>query len=74
MLIQVRRAGATICVTSVSVFTFISMKLFPLLANTIQIYGCMAIFAAFALFGLFFTIFVIKETKGKNLDTLEYKK
>lgn len=69
-----RRAGATICVTSVSVFTFTSLKLFPLLADKIHTYGCMAIFAGFALFGLFFTTFVIKETKGKNLDTLECKK
>lgn len=45
----------------------------PVLLANFDLYGCMFMFAMVSLVGLVFTIFVVKETKGKNLDVLELK-
>lgn len=57
--------------SSVSFLAFIMLIIFPYLMSYLNLHGCMFLFSAVALFGVFYTIFVVPETKGKNLDVLE---
>lgn len=50
------------------------LSLFPIMLTSIELYGCIWFFSSMATFGLLFTIFVVKETKGKNLDVLDENK
>lgn len=68
---QVRRTGQTLCMISNSIFAFISLKMFPVLMDRIGLHGVAWICAAVCLYGIFFSIFVLKETKGKNLNTAD---
>lgn len=45
----------------------------PILLENLDLDGTMWMFATVSVLGLFFTIFVVTETKGKNLDVLEIK-
>lgn len=47
------------------------LKVFPIMLASIELYGCMWFFSCMATLGFLFTIFVVKETKGKNLDVLD---
>lgn len=57
--------------SSVSFFAFIMLMIFPYLMHYLQLHGCMFLFAAVSAFGLVYTIYVVPETRGKNLDNLE---
>lgn len=50
------------------------LSAFPTMLASIELYGCIWFFSCMATFGMLFTIFVLKETKGKNLDVLEENK
>lgn len=50
------------------------LRLLPVLLANLELYGCMWLFACIMVTGLCFTIFVVKETKGLNLDVLEVNK
>lgn len=58
----------TVCVSSLSVFAFIMTRVFPYMLDWIGLYGCMFAFAVVSSSAFVFTIIVIKETKGINLD------
>lgn len=45
--------------------------IFPYLKMYLDLHGCMFLFAAVSVFGVFYTVYVVPETKGKNLDVLE---
>lgn len=47
--------------------------LFPMMLDKFDIFGCMWFFAMVAFLGFLFILFVVEETKGKNLDQLEEK-
>lgn len=68
---RIRRIGATICVCTVSVFAFVMLLFFPVMLATFELYGCMWFFAAVSVAGFVFTLIVVEETKGKNLDQLQ---
>lgn len=57
--------------SSVSVFAFIMLKVFPSMLLGLDLYGCMFLFSFVNLLGILFTKFVVPETKGRNLDVLE---
>lgn len=65
---QVRSVGATICMLSNSVFAFISLKMFPILMHELRLSGVSWICAGVCLLGILFSIFILEETKGKNLN------
>lgn len=50
------------------------LKIFPFMLATMELHGCMWFFGGIVTFGLLFTLIVVKETKGKNLDVLEESK
>lgn len=56
---------------SISVFAFTSLKLFPVIIDSFGLYVAMWICCGVCVLGVAFSIFILKETKGKNLNTLE---
>lgn len=65
---QVRTFGSMVCMLSNSVFAFISLKTFPILMHSVHLYGVSWICAGVCFFGILFAIFILQETKGKNLN------
>lgn len=57
--------------SSVSVFAFIMLKIFPSMLVKLDLYGCMFLFSFVNVLGIFFTKFVVPETNGQNLDVME---
>lgn len=70
LLSQIRKVGVMICTCVSFGLQFSIFKLFPYFLKMLELYGCMWLFAGVTLFGLLFSVFVVKETKGKNLDVL----
>ncbi|XP_037042110.1 facilitated trehalose transporter Tret1-2 homolog [Bradysia coprophila] len=68
---KIKRIGGPICMSSVSVFAFIMLKVFPSLMLGLDLYGCMFLFSAVNVLGIIFTKVVVPETKGRNLDVLD---
>lgn len=68
---KIRGIGTTICLCTLSMEAFLVLKLFPILMDIINLYGCMWVFAATCFAGGIFVIFVVPETKGKNLNTVD---
>lgn len=50
------------------------LSVFPSMLASIELYGCIWFFSCMATLGMLFAIFVVKETKGKNLDVLDENK
>lgn len=53
--------------TLIAACAFITLKVFPILLVSIQLYGCMWIFAIICFAGAIFILLIVPETKGKNL-------
>lgn len=68
---KIRKIGATICTTSVSMFSFVILKGFPVMLHRLELHGCLTVFAAVSLFGVLFTLFVVRETSGRRLDVVQ---
>lgn len=68
---KIRRIGATICVCSASLSSFNMLLFFPLMLDTFELHGCMWLFACASSAGFVYTLLVVKETKGINLDQLQ---
>lgn len=64
---QVRTFGMIIVSSSVSIFSFTSLKLLPILMEAIDLYGCMMIYGTGCIIGAFFVLFVLEETSGQSL-------
>lgn len=47
------------------------LKLYPLIEEKFNLYGAMIVFSTVAILGAIFIYFVVEETKGKNLDTVD---
>lgn len=65
---NVRTIGLTLGMTSMNIFAFAITNTFPVLVQTIQLYGCMMILGACCSIGIFFVLFYMGETKGRALD------
>lgn len=70
LISQVRTFGSMLCMLSNSVFAFISLKTFPILMHSVHLYGVSWICAGVCFYGILFSIFILKETKGKNLNEI----
>lgn len=60
----------TFTTISLNVFSFLISKLFPIWCEIIGLYGCLVIMAAISTIGIVFVIFVMEETKGRDLDSM----
>ncbi|XP_031637651.1 facilitated trehalose transporter Tret1-like [Contarinia nasturtii] len=68
---KIRTIGLTICVLSMYISAFIFVKMFPIILTLIDLYGCMIILMVGCVVAAFFVIFVLDETKGQTLDTIQ---
>uniref|UniRef100_A0A182QAT9 Major facilitator superfamily (MFS) profile domain-containing protein n=1 Tax=Anopheles farauti TaxID=69004 RepID=A0A182QAT9_9DIPT len=64
---KICNAGNTLSMVSVTIFAFISLKIFPILVETIALYGALGLFAGISFFGVIVIALIVPETKGKNL-------
>lgn len=69
--LQIRKVSATICTCTVSLFAFIMLRTFPIMKDSLSLYGCLWFFSGVSMLGILFTVAVVKETKGKNLDAFD---
>lgn len=65
--IQLRSIGSTIAVVLLCFFAFFVMKAYPLLLEAIGIHGTLWISSAVCAVGVVIIVFLVPETKGKNL-------
>lgn len=65
---RVRAVGSSLCVTSISMVSFVILKSFPLVAEALGLHGCMWIFAGVCVAGAIFIGLVVEETRGKELN------
>lgn len=68
---QIRTIGLTICILFVYASAFLFIKLFPILLEIIDLYGCMVIYTIGSVAGAIFVLFALEETKGRSLDMLK---
>ncbi|XP_039437013.1 facilitated trehalose transporter Tret1-like isoform X1 [Culex pipiens pallens] len=68
---KICNAGNTISMISITIFSFISLKILPILLEQIQLHGAVAIFASTCFIGGIVIALFIPETKGKNLVSPE---
>lgn len=50
---------------------FISVKIFPILLEIVDIHGSLMIFGIASIAGAIFVLFVMEETSGQSLDDIE---
>lgn len=65
---QIRTSGYVIIVAWINLATFACTKLFPILLDIVDFYGCMLIFAIGSTLGVLFVMFCMEETNGKSLN------
>lgn len=56
---------------SLGISAFTSLKMFPILMEALELYGCMMIYGSGCIAGAIFVLFVLKETSGQSLDDVE---
>lgn len=67
---QARSSGIALCVVTINMFAFISTKTFPILSESMQLHGCIGMYAIICALATLFITIAIDETKGKNLDSI----
>lgn len=55
----------------IGIFVFSVVKLFPLLSDSLDLYVCLWFFSGTNLVGLLFSIFLLKETKGTDINIIQ---
>lgn len=65
--LRLRMHVTIICLNVLLIAGFLVLKFFPIVVVTIEIYGAMFLFAGICGCCVIFILFVIPETKGKNL-------
>ncbi|XP_052864416.1 uncharacterized protein LOC128271025 [Anopheles cruzii] len=65
---KLRSVGSTISGTLLCMFAFVVVKMYPILMESIQIHGTVWISSGVCAVSVFVIIFLIPETKGKNLN------
>uniref|UniRef100_A0AAG5D9P6 Major facilitator superfamily (MFS) profile domain-containing protein n=1 Tax=Anopheles atroparvus TaxID=41427 RepID=A0AAG5D9P6_ANOAO len=68
---KICNAGNTLSMVSITIFSFISLKIFPVMVEAINLYGAMGLFAGISFLGVLVIACVVPETKGKNLITAQ---
>lgn len=71
---KVRSLGVTVGMVAMNIMSFITSGSFPILMETIELYGCMVILGVSCALGMLFVIIYMQETKGKTLDLLNEEK
>lgn len=53
---------------SLSLANFISLKIFPILLESIDLHGCLMVYGVGCIIGCLFVLLCLKETSGQSLD------
>lgn len=64
---KICNAGNTLSMISITIFSFISLKIFPIMVEVIQLYGVLGLYAGISFAGVAVIALIVPETKGKNL-------
>uniref|UniRef100_A0A2M4AI92 Putative sugar transporter n=1 Tax=Anopheles triannulatus TaxID=58253 RepID=A0A2M4AI92_9DIPT len=64
---KICNVGNTLSMVSVTIFSFISLKIFPVMVEAIHLYGAIGIYSGICFVGGTIFLFIIPETKGKSL-------
>lgn len=67
--LKIRSQGSIISLTAYLISGTIILGYFPILVDTLELYGCVWLFAGICFAGNLFIILVVSETNGKNLVT-----
>ncbi|KAG4071882.1 hypothetical protein HA402_006043 [Bradysia odoriphaga] len=70
---NVRQTGVAICMIAMSSFAFLTVFTKPILQDAFDLHVVIWIYAGVCVVGFFFSIFVMVETKGKNLNKVQEK-
>jgi len=65
---KIRTVAATLCLSLISLFMFLMVKFYPIIAEVVHMHSCMWFFALISAFGVFFGVFLLDETKGKDIN------
>lgn len=65
---KTRSFGMTLSTTVLNILSFMMNKIFPIAQQSIGLMSCLVIFCVACTFGVFYSIFILKETKGKELN------
>lgn len=57
-----------ICLFMMSVSLFSAVKIFPIVNDVTDLYVSLWFFSATCFVGLLYSVFILKETKGKNIN------
>lgn len=55
---------------SLAISAFLMVKSFPIMSEMIGMHGCLSFMSVTCILGIVFVIFVMEETKGRNLDSI----
>uniref|UniRef100_A0A4Y0BPF7 MFS domain-containing protein n=1 Tax=Anopheles funestus TaxID=62324 RepID=A0A4Y0BPF7_ANOFN len=64
---KICNAGNTLSMVSITIFSFISLKIFPIIVELINLYGMLGLYAGISFAGVAVIALIVPETKGKNL-------
>ncbi|XP_055295386.1 facilitated trehalose transporter Tret1-like isoform X2 [Sitodiplosis mosellana] len=67
---KIRTFGMAIIVFATNLAAFGAVKAFPILLDSLDLYGCMVIHGVGCLVGTVFVVYVLEETTGKSLDNV----
>lgn len=70
---QVRQIGVTICMIAMSSFAFLTVFTKPIWQEAFDLHAVIWMYAGVCMLGVFFSIFLMVETKGKNLNKVQEK-
>ncbi|KAJ6647883.1 Facilitated trehalose transporter Tret1 [Pseudolycoriella hygida] len=66
--VKIRAVAATLCMSLISLFMFLMVKFYPIVAEAVNMHSCMWFFGLISFIGVFFAVFLLEETKGKNIN------
>lgn len=67
---KLKDAGQTFCLALVWILSFLTVKMLPVLTDSLGFHGTMFFFAGWCIVSLVFIIFCMPETKGKSHEQI----
>lgn len=65
--------GVSICMIAMSTFAFLTVFTKPILQKLLELHVLIWIYAGICFLGVLFSLFLMVETKGKNLNKAQEK-
>lgn len=71
---KIRTLGMALTTITLNLSAFALMKLFPVWIDPIKLYGCLCIIICGCVLGIIYIIFMMEETRGRDLDSIGKKR